>query len=289
MNKKHIGILAVIVASLMWAIEPLFATELSEQGIDVFQTSAIRALFAALTALAYILLTNKSNLVVNKKQLSKMIYIAIVGTLFADFMYFYALMQIKTPIVNAVIIGHMQPIFIILIAFLVLKTDKLTKFDYLGIFFMIIAGLFVTTKTFGNLVSFNFGTIGDLVVLSATVAWATSAIVMRKYLKDLNSGVLTFYRFSIASLFFLVYLVFTSNLGISSVYQILLGVIIGIGTIFYYEGLKRLKAAQVSGLELSTPLFAVFLAFFIFGEGVTAMQIFGIALLFVGIYLLSKK
>ena len=85
------------------------------------------------------------------------------------------------------------------------------------------------------------------------------------------------------------YLVFTSNLGISSVYQILLGVIIGIGTIFYYEGLKRLKAAQVSGLELSTPLFAVFLAFFIFGEGVTIMQIFGIVLLFVGIYLLSKK
>jgi len=288
-SKKHIGILAVIVASLMWAIEPLFAKQISNQGIDVFQTSAIRAIFAALTALVYILFTKKSSLKVNKKQLSTIIYIAVAATLFADFMYFYALMQMQTPVVNAVIVGHMQPIFIILIAFLVLKTDRLTRFDYLGIFLMLVAGVLVTTKTFGNLTAFKFGTIGDLFVLSATIAWATTAIAMRKYLKELNVGVLTFYRFSIASLFFVIYLVLTSNLGISSVYQIFVGVVVGVGTIFYYEGLKRLKAAQVSGIELSTPLFAAVFAFFIFGESVTVMQIFGITLLFIGIYLLSKK
>jgi len=288
-NKKHIGIIAIIIASLMWAIEPIFAKQISNQGIDVFQTSAIRAIFAALTAMVYILFTKKSNLKVNKKQLSTIIYIAVAATLFADFMYFYALMQMQTPIVNAVIVGHMQPIFIILLAFLVLKNDRLTRFDYLGIFLMIIAGLLVTTKTFGNLTAFKFGTIGDLFVLSATIAWATTAIAMRKYLKELNAGVLTFYRFSIASLFFVIYLVLTSNLGISSVYQIFVGVVVGVGTIFYYEGLKRLKAAQVSGIELSTPLFAAVFAFFIFGESVTVMQIFGITLLFIGIYLLSKK
>ena len=289
MNKKHIGIIAIIIASLMWAIEPIFAKQISNQGIDVFQTSAIRAIFAALTAMVYILFTKKSNLKVNKKQLSTIIYIAVAATLFADFMYFYALMQMQTPIVNAVIVGHMQPIFIILIAFLVLKTDRLTRFDYIGIFLMIIAGLLVTTKTFGNLTAFKFGTIGDLFVLSATIAWATTAIAMRKYLKELNAGVLTFYRFSIASLFFVIYLVLTSNLGISSIDQIFVGIVVGVGTIFYYEGLKRLKAAQVSGIELSTPLFAVVFAFFIFGESVTVMQIFGITLLFIGIYLLSKK
>lgn len=273
----------------MWAIEPLFARQISNQGIDVFQTSAIRAIFAALTAMVYILFTKRSKFKVNKKQLSAIIYIAIAATLFADFMYFYALMQMQTPVVNAVIIGHMQPIFIILIAFLILKTDRLTRFDYVGIFLMIIAGVLVTTKTFGNLTAFKFGTVGDLFVLSATIAWATTAIAMRKYLRELNAGVLAFYRFSIASLVFVIYLVITSNLGISNVYQIFVGIVVGVGTIFYYEGLKRLKAAQVSGLELSTPLFAAVLAFFIFGEGVTVMQIFGIVLLCLGIYLLSKK
>ena len=147
----------------------------------------------------------------------------------------------------------------------------------------------ISTKTFDNLTSFNFGTIGDLFVLSATVAWATTAIAMRKYLKELNAAVLTFYRFGIASLFFISYLIINSNIGISSIYQIFVGIIVGIGTIFYYEGLKRLKAAQVSALELSTPFFAAILAFFIFQETVTFMQIIGIILLSLGIYLLSRK
>jgi drug/metabolite transporter (DMT)-like permease len=53
--------------------------------------------------------------------------------------------------------------------------------------------------------------------------------------------------------------------------------------------LKLLKAAQVSGLELSTPFFAAILAFLFLNEIITSMQIIGIALLFGGVYLISKK
>ena len=202
-------------------------------------------------------------------------------------MYFFALTQV--PVINAVIIGHMQPIFIILIGFLALKTDKLTKFDFIGIAFMIFSGILVTTKTFENLSMFKLGTTGDLLVLSATIAWATTAVAMRKYLRSANACVVTFYRFLFASIFFVMYLILTSTIGISNIYQILIGIAIGIGTILYYEGLKRIKAAQVSGLELSAPFFATILAFFVLGESVTIMQVIGIFLLFVGIYYLSKK
>lgn len=270
----------------MWAIEPIFA-KLSYVNSDFLQTSAIRAIFAAMTAFIYIAITNKDTLRIKKHQLTSLIYIAIVGTLFADLMYFFALTQV--PVINAVIIGHMQPIFIIMIAFVFLKTDKLTKFDYLGISLMMISGILVTTRTLDHLIQYKFGTIGDLFVLSATIAWATTAIVMRKYLKNMNAGVITFYRFLFASLFFVTYLIATSNVGIANIYQIIIGIVVGIGTIFYYEGLKRIKAVQVSGLELSTPFFAALLAFFILRETVSIMQIIGILLLFFGIYSLSKR
>ena len=270
----------------MWAIEPTFA-KLSYQNSDFIQTSAIRAIFAVLIALAYVAITNKANLKIRRKQIPSLVYIAIVGTLFADFMYFFALTQV--PVVNAAVIGHMQPIFIILIGFFALKTDKLTKFDYAGISVMLVSGLLVTTKTLENLAMFKLGTLGDLFVVSATIAWATTAIAMRKYLKDMNAGVITFYRFLFASIFFVIYLILNSTINIANIYQILVGIIAGVGTILYYEGLKRIKAAQVSGLELSTPFFAAVLAFFILGEIVTIMQIVGIFLLFAGIYYLSKK
>jgi len=286
MDNKKIGVIAIIAASLMWALEPIFA-KLAYGNSDFLQTSAIRAIVVALTAAIYVIFINKSQFKVTKKQIPKLIYLGIVGTIIADLLYFFSLTKIS--VVNAVLIGHMQPIFIILIGFFILKEDKLTKYDYIGILIMMIAGFLVTTKTFSNLSMLKLGTAGDLFVLFATVAWATTAIVMRKYLKDVNAGVLTFYRFSIASIVFIVYLLFTSSIVLSNAYQILVGVIVGAGTILYYEGLKRIKAAQVSALELSTPFFAALLGFLVLGEIVTIMQMFGIFLLIVGIYFLSKK
>jgi drug/metabolite transporter (DMT)-like permease len=285
-NNKHVGVLIILLASIMWAIEPILA-KISFENSDFLHTSAIRAVVAAFTAFIYIILTRKAPLKVTRQQLSPLIYIALVGTLIADFMYFVALSQI--PVINAVIIGHMQPIFIIAFGFFLLKTDTLTKFDYLGIALMILSGFLVTTQTLENLFALRFGTMGDLIVLSATIAWATSAIVMKKYLTMVDAGVISFYRFFLPALIFVAYLGVTSSLFIANIYQVCIGVIIGIGTILYYEGLKRLKAAQVSGLELSTPFFAAILAFLFLNEIATSMQIIGIALLFGGVYLISKK
>jgi len=154
---------------------------------------------------------------------------------------------------------------------------------------MIISGLLVTTKTLENFSMFKLGTYEDLFVLAATIGWATTGIAVRKYLKGMHAGVVTFYRFSLASIAFVIYLVSTSSISIANIYQVLLGLVAGAGYILYYESLKRIKAAQVGALELSTPFFAAILGFLVLGELVTIMQIIGILLLFVGIYYLSKK
>lgn len=286
MDQKKTGTLAILGASLMWAFEPIFA-KLAYANSDFLQTSAIRAIGVVVVAVLYVVLRGRRNLKVTRKQFSKLIYLALAGTIFGDLVYFYALTRI--PVLNAVLIAHMQPIFIVLIGFFFLKEDKLTKFDYISIGTMIIAGVLVTTQTLENLAAVKLGTAGDVYVLLATVAWATTAIVVRKYLRDLDAGVVTFYRYLIASAVFIVYLSLHSSLVLSNIYQILVGVIVGAGTILYYEGLKRIKAAQVGALELSTPFFAALFGFCILGERVTVMQITGIALLFVGICLLSKK
>ena len=286
MDSKKTGVLAILGASLMWSVEPIFA-KLAYANSDFIQTSGIRAIVVAITALLYVLLTGKKNLKVRKSEVPKFVYIGIAGTVFADLLYFFALTKI--PVINAVLIGHMQPIFIILIGFFILKEDKLTKFDYLGLLVMIVAGVLVTTKTAGNLSDMKFGTMGDIYVLMATVAWATTAIVMRKYLKGVNAGVITFYRYTIASVIFIAYLLLKSSLVVANMYQVLVGLVVCVGTILYYEGLKRIKAAQVSALELSTPFFAVVLAFLILGEVVTVMQISGIVLLVIGVFLISRK
>ena len=271
----------------MWAIEPIFI-KLSYENSDVIQTNAIRAIFALIVAFVYILIKRKpKDLKLSKKDIAPMMYIAIVATLFADFMYVFSLSQV--PVINAVIIGHMQPVFIVIFGFFILRSDKLTVFDYMGISLMIISGILVTTGTLENLIYFKFGTIGDLFVLSATIAWATTAIVTRKYVKHLNTGVLAFYRFFAAAVILSIFLLINNKLFISNYYQIAVGLTIGLGTVLYYESITRIKAVQTSALELSTPIFATVLAFLFLSEIPKIMQLIGIGLLFAGLYFIIKE
>ena len=287
MKNKTVGLIAILLASIMWAIEPIFV-KLSLETSDFIQTNTIRAIFALLIAFIYILIKRKpKEMKISKKEVAPMIYIALVATLFADFMYVFSLSHVS--VVNAVIIGHMQPVFIVLFGIFILKTDKLTYFDYIGILIMILSGILVTTGTLENLMNFKFGTIGDLFVLSAAIAWATTAIVTRKYVKHLNTGVLAFYRFSIAAVVLSIFLIVNNRFFIANYYQVAVGIIIGIGTILYYESLTRIKAAQTSALELSTPVFAAVLAYFILSEVPTIMQFVGVGLLLLGLYFISRR
>jgi len=285
MSKKALGVIATLAASLMWAIEPILA-KLSYHTTDFLNTFATRTLFCLVTISIY-MIVKKESFRVKKEYIPKLIYISLAATLFADLMYIYALTRV--PVVNAVLIGHMQPIFVILIGAFVLTQEKITRFDSFGIFFMILAGVLVTAQSLNNLKMLKLGTIGDLYVLLATIVWATTAIVARKYLTGLSAGVISFYRFLFAGVIFICYMVMTIGVSINNVYQVFIGFVIGLGTILYYEGLRLIKAAQVSALELSTPFYAVFLGFIVLREYITLMQFVGILLLFGGIYFLSKK
>ena len=285
MSEKHIGVLIVLIAGLMWAIEPVLA-KLSYVDSTFLQTLSIRAFVITLFSFIYVIIIKKKKLQVNRAQFTVLWYIALVGTLCADFLYFYALTTI--PVLNAVLLGHLQPIFIIILAFFLLKTDAPNVYDYAGIAVMMISALLVTTRTIENALSLSFGSLGDVVVLLATFAWASTAIAMSKYLRNVDAGIITFYRFFFASIVFAV--IFLTDIpSIITLYQIGVGIVVAIGTICYYEGLQRLKAAQVSGLELSAPVFAAVIGYFVLAENVTALQLIGILLLFLGIYFLSKK
>ena len=285
MDSKKFGIFAVLGAAVMWSIEPILA-KLSYSNASVAQTFGIRTLTIAIVALLYAAFT-KGSLKTSKKEFSVLVYIALAATIFSEFMYLYALTKI--PIINVVIIGHTQPLYIALLAYFFLKEEKLTKYDYLGIFFMIAASLLVTTRTLSNLAGFRLLTFCDFMVVIASVSWATTAIAMKKYLKGLNTGTIAFYRYGISSIILVIYLAYNSNFFVSNIYQVFIGINVGIGVILYYESLKRIKAAQVSAWELVTPFFAAALGYIFFKETVTLLQIIGIIVLVFGVRFLAKK
>ena len=256
MKQKTIGVIAVLFAALMWAIEPVI-TKLSYADSGFIQTSMIRAFVISIFTALLLVITKRPVIVKDKRTITSLGYIALMGTLVADLIYYYAMGTI--PVVNAVLLGHLQPVFIILIGFFILRTDSLKPYDYLGVTLLMISAVLVTTRTIDRAVQLNFGTIGDALVLLATITWATTAIATRKYLTHLDAVVITFYRFFLASIFFVFMIPFV-NLTVN-IYQIIVGFVVAFGTIGYYTGLRKLKAAQVSGLELAAPIFAAVIGY----------------------------
>ena len=74
---------------------------------------------------------------------------------------------------------------------------------------------------------------------------------------------MTWSSVGVAGIIFVLYMIITTGIRITNIYQVLIGIVIGIGSILYYEGIRLIKAAQVSALELSTPFFATLLGFLI--------------------------
>lgn len=286
MNKKHIGVILMLLASVIWAIDPVLV-KLSYSNATFVQTLGIRAIPMVVIAFIYTLITNKVSFKVTKKEFSVMCYLAIFGSIIGDLIYFYSVT--KMSVVNYSVIGHIQPIFILLFGYFFLKSDKINKYDYMGIIFMFLAAFFVVAKDMNSLKNFNIGTKEDYFMLVATISWATTTLMARKYLSKTHAGLTVFYRFGMGAVALIAYLIYTNSFYVSNVYQILNGLVAGVGILLYYEALKRLKAAQASSLELTSPFFAAIFAFIFIGEYVTIMQIIGMVLLIFGVYFLSKK
>lgn len=283
-DQKVLGILFGVSAGAIWAVEAVLGKLLFHSS-TFLQVAATEAFFATVTAFTYTLV-RRVPLNLNKTNIWSLVVIGLVGTVFAPVMYFFGLSQ--TYAINATLIAHLQPLFVSLFAFHFLQ-ERLNRRDYIAGLLMIFAAILITSRTPDNLTNFTLGNIGDLTVFVATLSWAIVAIPGKQLTEETSSVVIVSYRFLIASLVFLPLLLGVNQFVVHSPYQVLLGVLVGLGYIFYYEGLKRMKASHVALTELSAPFFTAVFAWYILGEAVTPMQVVGALLLLAGLYLLAQE
>lgn len=268
----------------MWAVEAVLGKILFSS-FSFVQVTASEVFFATLTAFAYVLAT-REHVRLDGKDFGNVLAVGVVGTVFAPLMYFFGLSH--TFAVNATLIAHLQPLFVAIFGFYFLK-EKLHRHDLFGGFLIILAAILITSRTVYNLTAFRFGNFGDLMVFFAMVSWAIVAIPGKQLTRQASSVLIVGYRFLIASIVFVPVLLYLDQLIISSIYQVLLGVLAGLGYIFYYEGLKRIKSSQVALAELSSPFFTSILAWNLLGETVTPMQMIGALLLISGLFILTGE
>jgi|YNPBryulayer2012_1023412.scaffolds.fasta_scaffold06231_2 drug/metabolite transporter (DMT)-like permease len=278
---RFVGIIAVLGAAAIWAIEPIVARFIGSS-LSFDQMLFSRALGCVVIS-ALVLFVRRTPFRVTSREGRALVLIGFLGSFVSDFLYFVAILFLKTPVVNAVLIAHLQPVFILILGHWIFHEGKFSFWDYGGIVAMLFSGILVMSGSLKNLLSWRFGGAGDYLVLVATVFWALSGILAKKYLQNRSSALITLYRFFVSLPFYGITAFLLSRAISLSVSSLLFGGMIGIGYFLYYEGLKRLKTAQAAALELAAPVFATAFGYIFFQETVSLLKWIGIGLLFVGI------
>jgi drug/metabolite transporter (DMT)-like permease len=189
------------------------------------------------------------------------------------------------------------PIFMALLGWLVLHENmKLGQIAGIGV--AVLGVLLVVSK--GNLaalVSGNFGTPGDLLILISAPNWAVFSILSRRGLQRHPATRMMFYVMGFGWLFTSVLFFASAGLGQLQALRldgwlgiIFLGVFCsGLAYIFWYDALQALPAAQAGAFIYIEPLVTVVVAALVLGEPLLAASLVGGGLILLGVWLVQTR
>jgi len=163
--------------------------------------------------------------------------------------------------------------------------EKLTLHQVVGSVLMVLGLVFIFSRGFTQGYTFIPG---DLYILGASVIWASSAILMKKYLHHLPPEVIVVTRNTIGGMVLLAWSfseVTTINL-VPLIPLYLAGLaIFGVllSQLLWYWSLEHTKASNVGIGSITTPIFGTFFAVIFLGETLAAYQLLGGLLVILGL------
>lgn len=181
-----------------------------------------------------------------------------------------------------------------------LYREKISFQKLLGIFVAVLGALTVISN--GHLltviqdISQAFGH-GEFSMLCAVISWAIYTVVGRKALLGLSPLVSTTYAAIWGLLLLLMMWLFSPNVQVLSElnwkvcaaigYLAIFGTVIPF--IWYYQGIKKIGAAQTSVFTNFVPLFGVLLGALLLNEQISSSMLLGGALVIIGVVLTNRR
>lgn len=293
---KKTAPLFIIIAAFLWALDGIVLRP-SLYSLPVPLVVFVEHALAFLIMLPFLIMEFKEVKKLKKGDWGAFLWIAIFGGAIGTMAITKALFYVDFVNLSIVILlQKLQPVFALVLAWLVLK-ERLPKKFFTWAVLAIIAAYFVT---FGASLP-NLST-GDKVLgaalfsLLAAFAFGSSTVFSKRAIKNVNFRVGTYLRFGMTTLIMFLIIAATGNLtnfNQITLHQFLIFLIIvfssgGAAIFLYYYGLKRVKASASTICELAFPLSAILLEYFIRGNMLSWVQWVGAVLLGYSIYKVAR-
>jgi len=219
--------------------------------------------------------------------------IAIIGGAIA-FLLFFTGLKITTAGRGA-FLNKTLPLYAALLAFVFLK-EKISKKHFYSLLIMFLGTVAIFFSDIVPTQLWLNPSLGDLLVVIATILWAFEAVIARKVMiKGESNFLVSFVRmfFGGIILFAFALLIGKYDIILSLSSQQLLN--IGISTIilfgyvfFWYYSLKLINVSKASTLLLISPVISLFIGMIVLKEPAPFTQLIGSALILIGAYFVSS-
>jgi drug/metabolite transporter (DMT)-like permease len=300
MFAKHRGELFLVLGSLFFSFNGVVVTLVLDH-MSTFRLAQVRAIgaFALLFLITFI--QDRRSLRAEKKEIPTLMFYGVVGYAMVQLGYFIGIAR-NIPLGLVLILEFTAPIWIVLWIKFVRK-KSVERNMWTGIAASLI-GLALLAKVWQGLTLDLIGLLGSI---GSAIALAIYFLVGEKQGVKRSAQAMTVWGLGFASLFWLIlfpiwnfpFEFFTKQIrleGALDAYSLpgwfLIAWIVILGTmvpyLFVVGGLRRLDASKSSVIGMLEPVMAGLFAWFLLGQGWSAIQLSGALIVLVGIYIADK-
>lgn len=266
-----------------------------KEGLVAFSSDEVAALRIAIAFLVLVPFLYKHIKSVNlKKDWPGLVLMGVFGNLLPAFLFTKAETEISSSLTG--MLNALTPLFTIVLGILIFKA-KVQRYQIIGVAIGLIGALFLLGFNNGSEESKN--TNYSLLVVLATFCYAISVNGIKKYLSHVNSVAASVWSFSIIGPIAIIYLFvntdFQSHLaqhpgGYSALGFITLLAVFGtsISIIIFNTLIKQAGTVFASTCTYLIPVVAIGWGL-LDGETVTPVQLFSVAIIILGVWLINKK
>ena len=287
MEKSIKNYLTLLFLATVWGSSFI----LMKKGLLVFsdvQVAALRLFIAFLSLVPFLFRAFKK---VSKKHIFPIVIMAFFGNGIPAFLFTKAQTQLDSSLVG--ILNSLVPLFTLLLGVYFFKSRP-SKTNIAGVLLGLCGAVFLTLFSMGKGVEINNYV---LLVVLATVMYAVSINVIKKYLQDIDALSITALAFSIIgplSAFYIFNADFLTlaktDQGIEAMLYIALLAVVGTSSavVIFNKLISRSSAIFASSVTYLIPIIAILWGMFD-GEIITIHHILAVAIILSGVYLVNKK
>jgi drug/metabolite transporter (DMT)-like permease len=283
------GFVFLIIAVFFWGSSASLAKYLMVTRFDTLIIAQTRTSLSFILLLVFFFLLNRGVFRIQWTDIWKLGTLGVVGVALTNYTYYFTVKE--SSVATAILVQYTAPVWVVLYSVLITKEEKLDGTTLVSLVFALIGCYFAVTGGLWQNISLKGWTI--ITGPTSAFTFALQIVVSKQLLKRYSIWTLLIYMFGFSAIFWLIInppsQIVARNFTINDwgILWIFAVVSILIPQTAFASGLKLLKASTVGIVSILEPIIAIVVAYFVIGESLGLIQVFGAIVVIAAVGLLQ--